>query len=110
MVRGLSAAESPRPRRPAVARVGFLTPNLQLGGAERWIVSLLKYLDRAHVEPSGIAILGSDAPHAETCLEAARYAPLYGGPLANGNGAPLPVQRSPTQWMPWRDWPRIPTC
>ena len=61
-------------------RVGFVTPNLVLGGAERWIVNLLRYLDRERVVPAGVALLNAAPADARMCAEAAEFAPLFGGP------------------------------
>lgn len=47
-------AGAPRPRRPARPgrlRVAQITQTMAVGGVERWIVTLLRYLDRARCEP-----------------------------------------------------------
>lgn len=63
-------------------RVGFVTPNLVLGGAEYWILGLLKYCDPSRIKISGVVVMSSDACEEAMCRRAAEYAPLYGGPLS----------------------------
>lgn len=55
-------------------RVGFVTPGLGVGGAERWVVSLAKHLDPAKIEVSGILSIGVNDPLSP---EASRYCPLF---------------------------------
>lgn len=38
-------------------RVGILSHDLRLGGAERWIVSLAKYFDRSRIDMVGVALI-----------------------------------------------------
>ncbi len=66
-----------RDRRP---RVGFVTPNLVLGGAERWIVNLLRFSDRERISLAGVALLNAAPADLAMCLEASEFAPLFGGP------------------------------
>lgn len=39
-------------------RVGFVTPGLNLGGAERWIASLVRCFEAERVTPAGVAVMG----------------------------------------------------
>jgi len=69
-----------RDRRP---RVGFVTPNLVLGGAERWILNLLRFSDRERIALAGVALVAllNDAPaDLAMCLEASESAPVFAGP------------------------------
>lgn len=77
---GNHASRPPAERR---LRVGFVTPNVVLGGAEYWILGLLKYCDPTLIAWSGIAITGVDACDDEMCRQAARHGPLYGAPRQN---------------------------
>lgn len=54
-------------------RLGLITPSLQLGGAERWILSLLKHIDRRCIMPTGVgSVLTECAPHYAPILEQCR--------------------------------------
>lgn len=52
-------------------RVGFITPNLNCGGAERWILSLCKHLPRDRIDVVGIFANGDGtlAPQARQITE-----------------------------------------
>ncbi len=56
-----------RGRRP---RVGFVTPNLVLGGAERWILNLLRFSERERIALAGVALLSGAPADLGMCLEA----------------------------------------
>lgn len=58
-------------------RAALLTPNFSLGGAERWVVQLLKHVDPKRVQWTGLAISGYGGADPELCLEASQYAPLH---------------------------------
>jgi len=77
MPRRLSPAGPERDHRP---RVGFVTPNLVMGGAERWILNLLRYLDRERIALAGVALLNDAPADLAMCLEASESAPVFGGP------------------------------
>jgi glycosyltransferase involved in cell wall biosynthesis len=63
------------PRLQATAlKVGFVTPSLEMGGAERWIMSLAKNMRT--VETVGIAHVGHKV-HRNMCKEALRICPVF---------------------------------
>lgn len=78
---GKSQGTAERP----LLRVGFVTPNLVLGGAEYWILGLLKYCDPARIAFSGMVVTNAEACDAAIWRQAANYAPIYGGPLKERN-------------------------
>jgi glycosyltransferase involved in cell wall biosynthesis len=43
-------------------RIGFITPGLRLGGAERWHASMIKHLDWSRFECAGLAVV-NDTPY-----------------------------------------------
>lgn len=57
-------------------RVGFVTPSLSMGGAERWIMSLAKNMRT--VDTVGIAFVGGGHNlHRNMCREALRICPVW---------------------------------
>ncbi len=51
--------------REGLLRVGFVTPNLVLGEAERWIINLLRFSDPERIALAGVTLLNhepSDEP------------------------------------------------
>lgn len=56
-------------------RVGFATPGLGLGGAERWVVTLARHLRRDRIEVTGI--MGWQSSGDALVPEASRICPLY---------------------------------
>lgn len=73
------------PRSGPPLRVGLVTPNLVLGGAEFWILGLLKYCDPRDIAWSGVVITNPDLCDETMCRQAARHAPLYSGPQENSD-------------------------
>lgn len=69
-------------------RVGFVTPNLVLGGAERWVLNMLRYLDGERISLSGVCLLSAAPADLEMCLEASQFAPVFGGPVARSGDRP----------------------
>jgi len=67
-----------RPRPKPLPRVGIITPSLLLGGAERWVASLLMHLDRSQLDLSGVLSLQPGDQQIEDQVR--RAAPLYVGP------------------------------
>jgi len=67
-------------RRPSGGpiRAAFLTPVLHLGGAEQWILSLLKRCDPSRLRWTGVALADCAPVHAGFCREVAAHAPIYG--------------------------------
>lgn len=61
-------------------KVGFLTPSLQLGGAERWMLSLAKNTNPKRIEWIGTALSEWAYSSPQLCKELAQYMPIYGGP------------------------------
>lgn len=49
-------------RAESKVRVAFLTPSLLMGGAERWIASLVKHFGRSKIVPVGIFVSGTEPP------------------------------------------------
>lgn len=58
----------------------LLTPNLSMGGAERWIVSLVKHSDPTRIRWSGVALSGWGGCDPELCGELAKYTRVVSGP------------------------------
>jgi len=72
-------------------RVGFVLPNLLMGGVERWLASLVKHLPAHGVEVAGIACTGgADDLHPEIVAELATRCPVFTSRAAVGAMA-LPV-------------------
>lgn len=60
-------------------RVGFLSPSLYLGGAERWLVSLATGLDPAKCKVVGIALANPNAIHHMVANRLDDRIPIYHG-------------------------------
>jgi len=63
-------------------RAAFLTPVLHLGGAEQWLLSLLKRCDPSRLRWTGVALADRAPVHAGFCREVAAHAPIYGSDSA----------------------------
>ena len=61
-------------------RVGFLSPTLQLGGAERWIVSLATGLNPTYFDALAIAIQAPNAVHPIVATHLHDRIPILHGP------------------------------
>jgi len=85
------------PRRPP-PRVGFLTPSLVMGGAERWMIALAEHCDPEGVAWAGTALTEGAPAGAVICRELRRHMPVYGGPDPDpGDGRTRPyVTRLPS--------------
>jgi len=79
-------------------KVAIMTPNLSMGGAERWVVTLLKYADPQRIQFTGVAISGWGGLDPRMCEEiidtgvsihAQKHMPF----TAKGN--PTPQAKSP---------------
>lgn len=54
----------------------MFTPNLSLGGAERWVVSLIKHSDPTRIKWDGIIISGWGGLDPSLCAEVSKYCPI----------------------------------
>lgn len=87
---GSTSPASYRPRTGPPLRVGLVTPNLVLGGAEFWILGLLKYCDPSEIAWTGVVITNPEVCDDAMCGQAARHAPLYSGSLEILDRTPAP--------------------
>lgn len=67
-----------RSEEPEKVRVGFVTPSLAMGGAERWMVSLAKHCDPKKIEWVGTVISPYAPAIAGLTSQMVRYMPIYG--------------------------------
>ena len=58
-------------------RAALLTPNMTLGGAERWVISLVKYADPAKLRWTGVVVSGWGGAEKNLCEEIAAHVPLH---------------------------------
>ena len=65
-------------------RAAFWTPVLHLGGAEQWLLSLLKRSDPRRLRWTGVALAEGAPLHPAFCREVAAHAPIYGSESAGG--------------------------
>lgn len=73
-------------------RVGFLTTSLLLGGAERWMVSLIKHFPIHKISVSGL-VLSEFSPSEDSMIrEFSRYVPVCGTTVPN-EGLNSPILR-----------------
>lgn len=61
-------------------KAAILTPNLSMGGAERWIVSMVRYADPRRVHWTGVALSGWGGCDPDLCRELAQYTRIVSGP------------------------------
>jgi glycosyltransferase involved in cell wall biosynthesis len=61
-------------------KAALLTPNLSMGGAERWIVSLVQHMDPTRVQWTGVALSGWGGCDPELCAALASQVPVFSGP------------------------------
>ncbi|HVA47142.1 MAG TPA: glycosyltransferase [Pirellulales bacterium] len=79
-----------RPRRRSAAgsiRAAILTPVLQVGGAEQWLLSLAKRSDPSRIRWVGVALTEQAPVDADFCSEVARNVPVFGAEEAQGDAA-----------------------
>lgn len=81
------APHRPRRSRASCIRAAILTPVLQVGGAEQWLLSLARRSDPARMRWVGVALTEQAPVDAEFCAEVARYVPVFGAEEAQGDGA-----------------------
>ena len=58
-------------------RAAIVTPNLTLGGAERWVVSLVKSADPSRLRWTGVVVNGWGGAERSLCQEINELVPLY---------------------------------
>ena len=58
-------------------KAAMVTPNMTLGGAERWVVDLIKHSDPSRVEWVGVAVSGHGGADTNLCKELAGHTTLY---------------------------------
>src|SRR5688572_17634054 len=58
-------------------RACLLTPNLTLGGAERWCISLIKYANPQELSWTGVVVSGWGGAEKHLCAEIAERVPLH---------------------------------
>lgn len=68
------------PRAPL--RAAILTPVLHLGGAEQWLLSLLKRCDPRRLRWTGVALADGAPVHSGFCREVSAHSPVYGATSA----------------------------
>lgn len=61
-------------------KAALITPNLSMGGAERWIVSLIKHSDPARLQWTGVALSGWGGCDPELCEELVAHTRIVSGP------------------------------
>jgi glycosyltransferase involved in cell wall biosynthesis len=61
-----------------VVKVGFLSPSLRMGGAERWMLGLARHCDPSRVQWVGTALAEWSREHTNMTREMNRYMPIYG--------------------------------
>lgn len=54
-----------------------LTPNLSLGGAERWVATMVKYSDPSRVRWHGVVVSGWGGLDLDLCAEISSVCPIY---------------------------------
>jgi len=62
-------------------RLGFLTPSLRLGGAERWILSLASNFDPKRVSLVGTALTEYAYSSTSIAEKLSKYMPIFAGPI-----------------------------
>lgn len=76
----------------APVRVAFLTPSLEMGGAERWMVSMAKHCDPMKVQWVGTALSPGASAKPELTSQLVNYMPLL-GPAEKGDHDSPDIQR-----------------
>lgn len=83
MLRATALARRREPRGGPV-RAALLTPVLQVGGAEQWLLSLVKRCDRERLRWTGIALTGDAPVDGDFCREVAAHVPVHGAGDVDG--------------------------
>jgi len=63
---------------PNKIRVGFITPSLAMGGAERWMISLAKHCDPKKIEWVGTVVTSHGPVAAALAAQMVKHMPIYG--------------------------------
>lgn len=63
-------------------RVGFLVHALELGGTERWLISLLEHCDQSRIEWTGVGFVNQARFDPSIVAEVERHVPVFRGPTA----------------------------
>lgn len=83
-----------------MTRAAILTPNMTLGGAERWIVSLVRHGRRDLLQWTGVALSGWGGRDLDLCTELASHVRIVGdppkGPYARSGPAEKHIRHLPT--------------
>jgi glycosyltransferase involved in cell wall biosynthesis len=91
-------------------QAAFLSPGLLLGGAERWLVSLVKYSDPARLCWTGVAISGWGGADPTLCAEVSRYTVLHcQAPIADRTPPARPFDLTYFDGI-HDDWPSTVEC
>ncbi len=56
----------------------MLTPNLSLGGAERWVASLVTHSNPNKLQWTGVAVSGMGGVQPDLCAELGHHCPIFG--------------------------------
>lgn len=76
-------------------KAALLTPNLSVGGAERWIATLVKHSDPSRLQWTGVALSGWGGCDPELCHELAQCTQVVSGPPRSEVVANAPEDRPP---------------
>lgn len=78
-------------------KAAMLTPNLSIGGAERWVVSLIKHSDPEQIQWTGVALSGWGGMDLSICRELSEHTTIYADSLirrTKPKGRPTPAATS----------------
>lgn len=75
----------------------MLTPNLSLGGAERWVASLITHSPTDRLQWTGVALSGFGGVQPDLCAELAHHCPIFGADIVATlpDGSRTPAGDSP---------------
>lgn len=79
-------------------KAAMLTPNLSVGGAERWVVSLIKHSDPSKLQWTGCALSGWGGMDQGIMRELSQCVPVFSQPKIRKTvpkGVPTPAEVSP---------------
>jgi len=75
-------------------RVGFVTPSLAMGGAERWMLSLAKHCDPNKIEWVGTVVSPNAPVIAGLTSQMVRYMPIFGTNDIRGDSTNVTICKS----------------
>ncbi len=87
-------------------RAALLTPNFSLGGAERWVLQLLKHVDPQRVQWTGLGISGHGGADPELCRQAAALTVTHSHVVPPERRSPLAHPFEPVDIARWH--PNLP--